>query len=1163
MASLTNDGLGFGIVSFNLASDQVELRAFSARANTNKYNFYGLSEKNVAGIVLARLDKRWEPLVLEFGIERTDVGLPPQPKLTTTILGPTTGSPGQEISYVVQVRNEGLKKAENMSVIVVPPTLANLVSVSSNCVYNGDFDMLRWDIPEIDAKSTLTFSFSSKLFWGLPRGLEVTTKAYHFTKSVADWILESGSSVINSYETIDPIKKEIYYNWLGVIGSAPLSGYLILPGVVTFASAGVTAASLASSGGSIINGILLAMLGKARLEYQLSLILDKENTEYYHEIYSMYYSMLYSPQTIKDEGVNLSNGKHFNSDELYSVILDEMKRILNFSAELIAGAETIFRVLIAVDPNQKYGPQGDLLPGQRVQYRIEFENEGQGIAFGVYFTDVLNTAFDDNTLQIGAVYDIADGLKIAEPGVYNSLTRTITWLVGELGPSKGGFADISVKLLDSVVDDTPVINSATVFFPSVPEVTQTNPVVNIVRSNRRPNASISQSYEGVEGALMTLDASASNDPDNDLLKYRWDFNDDGIWDTDYSSSPQINHSWLDDFEGFIAVEVSDGIHSAKAQTGIKIKNVQPNVEAGADQFVNPDVSVKFEGGYFDPGLIDTHAIKWDFGNGETATDSLKAESIYHNLGIYLVRLTVTDNNGGVGEDVLTVNVVAPCVPLDQCHETGTYDAEKGSCTNPVKENGALCDADSNGCTVDDACNNGNCLPGNAPDCSYQNDQCNAGKCSSNGSTSYICIKDATSKDGVICNDANACTQTDKCALGTCIGGNPVVCTALDQCHDPGVCYTDTGKCSTPNKLNGADCSAGNVCTHDDYCNEGECITGSNIDCDDGNECTNDSCDASSGCNHTAAADWTLCAIQNELAACFNGNCEPTPTNDKCSGAIELTLEQELSASMNGYHAFRAIDTPCASEKTAGTDAFYKLNVETGRIYTLTVTPDASVDIALTLWSDCADSSECLVYRNYAAIGEPEVLPNITSPASGTVIIQVVALASTGSYKILANDVTPVDGDLDEASEQDGLETSDEISELPQEGDLIAEDESEISDFTEIVEGDDDATEELAEEVALEDDRQQDMAEELVVEEDIQDETFEEASTEGDSDFIDIHLEEDSTDNVIAENESDQDVEKKAGSSGGCAGESLNIAFVLLFLMSVILKSRHRGLKKNL
>ena len=46
---------------------------------------------------------------------------------------------------------------------------------------------------------------------------------------------------------------------------------------------------------------------------------------------------------------------------------------------------------------------------------------------------------------------------------------------------------------------------------------------------------------------------------------------------------------------------------------------------------------------------------------------------------------------------------------------------------------------------------------------------------------------AAKADGTVCNDGDACTQTDTCVAGVCMGANAVVCTAIDQCHEAGVC----------------------------------------------------------------------------------------------------------------------------------------------------------------------------------------------------------------------------------------------------------------------------------------------------------------------------------------------------------------------------------------
>src|SRR5258708_8102849 len=85
-------------------------------------------------------------------------------------------------------------------------------------------------------------------------------------------------------------------------------------------------------------------------------------------------------------------------------------------------------------------------------------------------------------------------------------------------------------------------------------------------------------------------------------------------------------------------------------------------------------------------------------------------------------------------------------------------------------------------------------------------------------------------NGRRCNDGNACTQTDTCQSGSCVGSNPVTCTALDQCHVAGTCNPATGTCSTPTATNGKPCNAGNACTQTDTCHSERCLRGDPVPC---------------------------------------------------------------------------------------------------------------------------------------------------------------------------------------------------------------------------------------------------------------------------------------------------------------------------------------------
>ena len=90
-------------------------------------------------------------------------------------------------------------------------------------------------------------------------------------------------------------------------------------------------------------------------------------------------------------------------------------------------------IRVAKDPNAIYGPLGDVLPEQVMDYRITCENEGEGDAYGVYIVNDLPEELDEDTLMIN------DG------GIYLSTERQIIWYIGELAPKgeEGSEAEVT------------------------------------------------------------------------------------------------------------------------------------------------------------------------------------------------------------------------------------------------------------------------------------------------------------------------------------------------------------------------------------------------------------------------------------------------------------------------------------------------------------------------------------------------------------------------------------------------------------------------------------------------------------------------------------------------------------------------------------------------
>uniref|UniRef100_UPI00351C5BC0 beta strand repeat-containing protein n=1 Tax=Methanomethylovorans sp. TaxID=2758717 RepID=UPI00351C5BC0 len=190
-----------------------------------------------------------------------------------------------------------------------------------------------------------------------------------------------------------------------------------------------------------------------------------------------------------------------------------------------------------------------------------------------------------------------------------------------------------------------------------------------------PVADAGGPYSAVEGSEIIFNASKSYDPDGVYLEYRWDFESNGTWTT-WSTEPAATHTWNDDWTGTVTLEVSDGELNNTSIANVTVTNADPVVDAGDDQTINEGDTATFSGSFTDAGTADTHTIAWDFGDGSTA-DTLDTSHTYDDSGTYTVNLTVTDDDGGVGNDSLTVTVnTVNSAPV--ANAGGPYEAVEGS-----------------------------------------------------------------------------------------------------------------------------------------------------------------------------------------------------------------------------------------------------------------------------------------------------------------------------------------------------------------------------------------------------------------------------------------------------------------------------------------------------
>jgi hypothetical protein len=107
------------------------------------------------------------------------------------------------------------------------------------------------------------------------------------------------------------------------------------------------------------------------------------------------------------------------------------------------------------------------------------------------------------------------------------------------------------------------------------------------------------------------------------------------------------------------------IDSITDETGATVGGVAVAGQVGVEMTV--------VGSFFDVGTLDTHTvlIDWDDGTVEELEEvegHVSGEHVYETLGLYLITLTVTDDDGGVGVAIAEFEVAEPSDPLEEAVE---------------------------------------------------------------------------------------------------------------------------------------------------------------------------------------------------------------------------------------------------------------------------------------------------------------------------------------------------------------------------------------------------------------------------------------------------------------------------------------------------------------
>ncbi len=164
--------------------------------------------------------------------------------------------------------------------------------------------------------------------------------------------------------------------------------------------------------------------------------------------------------------------------------------------------------------------------------------------------------------------------------------------------------------------------------------------------NAAPIADAGPDLAVAVGELAPLDASASRDPDGQILEYVWEL---GNGDTVEGRTPSYAFQRPGVYEATLTVTDDSGLSNAVATDAFRVRvgprpNAAPSADAGPDWHVMVGEPILFDASGSQDGDGNLIGFDWEFGDGRQGR-GLRARHAYLAEGVYTVRLTVTDDSG--------------------------------------------------------------------------------------------------------------------------------------------------------------------------------------------------------------------------------------------------------------------------------------------------------------------------------------------------------------------------------------------------------------------------------------------------------------------------------------------------------------------------------------
>jgi len=161
------------------------------------------------------------------------------------------------------------------------------------------------------------------------------------------------------------------------------------------------------------------------------------------------------------------------------------------------------------------------------------------------------------------------------------------------------------------------------------------------------------------GDHLSFDASASSDPDGNVVKYEWDWESDGSYDASVTDSV-VDHVFSQPGSHRVTLQVTDDDGGTATLTKtITVGEIQPPNASFTFSLTEPSIldTVQFADTSTDADG-DVASWSWTFGDGSSSTVRNPSHQ-YTQKKTYTVKLTVTDDDGltnVVTKQLMVVNI---------------------------------------------------------------------------------------------------------------------------------------------------------------------------------------------------------------------------------------------------------------------------------------------------------------------------------------------------------------------------------------------------------------------------------------------------------------------------------------------------------------------------